>query len=155
MWVKTEHAYPSRAGLLPHKKPIEEILVGSGYLTRADLELALKTKPRGVCLIKHLVVSSLLSEDNLYEALSLQLGLALVPVEPHEVQRNIARSLPAHVIREWNVLPLKIESGSLLLASPDLPTEELREKLRQFTRLEIKVQLVTPTNFQRLAEAFL
>ncbi len=155
VWVKTEHAYPSRAALMPHKRPLEEILVGSGYLTESELRLAQATKPRGVRLAEYLVQAGFLSEEDLYEALSLQLGLALGKIDPAQVRLDVARSLPAHVVREWNVLPVRIEAGSLHLASPDLPTEELREALRRFTRLEIKVEVVTPTNFRRLCEALL
>jgi adsorption protein B len=155
VWVKTEHAYPSRVALLPHKRPLEEILVGSAYLEPRDLAYAQKSKPRGIRLSEHLVHLGMLSEEELSEVLSLQLGLALGKIESHEVRRHVARSLPAHVIREWNVVPVKIESGSLHLASPDLPTEELHEVLRRFTRLEIRVQLITPTNFRRLANELL
>ncbi len=155
VWVKTEHAYPSRVALLPHKRPLEEILTGSAYLDPADLAYAQKTKPRGIRLGEHLVHLGMLSEEELYEALSLQLGLALGKIEPRDVRRQVARSLPAHIVREWNVLPVKIEAGSLHLASPDLPTEELHEVLRRFTQLEIRVQLITPTNFRRLANELL
>ncbi len=155
VWVKTEHAYPSRAALLPHKRALEEILVGSDYLTSQELELAKATKPRGVRLAEHLVQAGFLTEDDLYEALSLQLGLALGKIDPDRVQLQVARSLPAHVVREWNVLPVRIEAGSLHLASPDLPTDELRDALRRFTRLEIRVEVVTPTNFRRLCEQLL
>jgi bacteriophage N4 adsorption protein B len=155
VWVKTEHAYPSRAGLLPHKKPLEEILLASRYLTVAELNIARETLPAGARLVEHLVSSGILAEEELYEALSLQLGLSLERLEPNEVRQNIARSLPARVVREWNVLPVRIESGRLHLASPDIPTDALEAELRRFTRLDIKVQLVTPANFQRLADALL
>ncbi|MCP5110952.1 MAG: glycosyl transferase family protein, partial [bacterium] len=82
VWVKTEHAYPSRVALLPYKRPIEEILVGSAYLTPDELELARRGKPRGVRLAEHLVHTGMLSEEELYEALSLQLGLALGEIHP-------------------------------------------------------------------------
>jgi len=155
VWVKTEHAYPSRAALLPHKQPLEEILVGSSYITEEQLLVARASKPRGIRLGEHLVHSGALTEDDLYEALSLQLGLALGKVDPNDVPRRVARALPAHVVREWNVLPVRIESGNLLLASPEVPTDELQRALRRFTRLEIRVQLITPTNFRRLAEQLL
>ena len=155
VWVKTEHAYPSRSALLPHKRSLEEILVGSEYLRPDELKQARKTKPAGVRLSEHLVQTGLLSENDLYEALSLQLGLALGRIEPHEVRRRVARSLPASVIREWNVLPVKIERGNLHVASSNLPTDELHAVLRSFTNLEIRVQLVTPANFRRLAEELL
>ena len=155
VWVKTEHAYPSRAALLPHKRPLGEILVGSGYLTAEELERARATKPSGVLLGHHLVRCGLLSEEELYEALSIQLGIDLGVIDPDQVSRDVARALPAHIVREWNVLPVRIESGNLCLVSPNPPNDELQNALRRHTRLEIRVQLVTPTNFRRLTEALL
>lgn len=155
VWVKTEHAYPSRAALLPHKRPLGEILVGSGYLTAEELDRARATKPAGVLLGHHLVQCGLLSEEELYEALSLQLGIDLGVIDPEHVPRQVARALPAHIVREWNVLPVRIESGSMYLVSPNPPNDELQRALRRHTRLEIRVQLVTPSNFRRLAESLL
>ncbi len=155
VWVKTEHAYPSRATLLPHKRTLDEILVGSGYLTPEQLAHARSTQPPGVSLPDYLMASGLASEEDVYGALSLQLGLAFGWIDPHTVHRRVARALPAHVVRKWAVLPVKIEAGNLHLASPEPPPEELPAALRRFTRLEIQVQLVTPSNFRCLAEALL
>ena len=83
------------------------------------------------------------------------MGLTLEKVDPNRVPRNVARTLPAHIVREWHVLPVRIESGNLLLASPEFPSDELRYALRRFTRLEIRVRLVTPTNFRLLEEQLL
>ncbi len=155
VWVKTDHAYPCRAALLPHKRPLAEILAGSGYLTTDQLAHALSTMPPGGELAEHLVRTGLLGEQEVYEAISLQLGLALGRIEPAEVHRNVARALPAAVIERWNVFPYRIEAGSLHLASPDLPSDELHEELRRLTRLDIRVELVTPSNFRVLSEELL
>ncbi len=155
VWVKTEHAYPSRIALMAEKRSLEEILLGSGYLSAAELLEAKASKPPQTGLEEHLVAGGWLEEEELCEVLSLRHGLPVNRIEPWQVRREVARSLPARVAREWRVLPVKVEPGSLHVASPDPPTEELEEKLRRFTRLEIRVQLVTPTNFQRLAETLL
>jgi hypothetical protein len=76
-------------------------------------------------------------------------------IDPSQVPRHVARALPAKIVREWSVLPVRIEAGSLHLASPNFPTDELEQALRRHTRLQIRVQLVTPSNFRRLAETLL
>jgi bacteriophage N4 adsorption protein B len=75
VWIKTEHAYPSRSALVEHKRKLGEILVGSAYVEEFDLLRALETQPAGVRLGEHLVRLGLLSEEDLYEALSLQQSL--------------------------------------------------------------------------------
>lgn len=154
-WVKTEHSYPTRAALLVHKRPLAEILVGSGHLNAATLHSALADCPEGTRLGEFLVASGALKEDALYAALSLQQGLPVVHVEVDQVARRVARALPERVLREWRVLPFQVVEGALLLASPELPTPELTAAIRYFTALEIRFHLVTPSEYQHLVDALL
>ena len=62
-WVKTEHAYPSRAALLPDRRRLGEILTGSGWITQLQLEAALASKPGSVRIGEHLVATGLLTEE--------------------------------------------------------------------------------------------
>ncbi len=155
VWLKTEHAYPSRNALVEHKRKLGEILVGSSYVTETDLEEALGRVPAGVRLGEYLVKLGRITEDELYEALSLQQSLPVGRLEPKAVSLQVARALPLHVVRDWRVLPYRIASGSIFLASPEIPTDELSRTLRGFTRLSIRFQLVTPQNFAELTAALL
>jgi adsorption protein B len=155
VWLKTDHNYPSRSALLGHKRKLGEILVGSAYVTQTELNEALETKPRGLRIGEHLVALGKLSEEDLYEALSLQQSLPLGRVEPVQVNANVARSLPRDVIRGWKVVPFRIAAGSMFLASPEIPTDQLSETLRGFTRMGLRFQLVTPGNFEELTSALL
>ena len=150
VWSKTEHAYPSRNALLEHKRRLGEVLTGSSYITEYELEEALRTQPAGVRIGEHLVRLGKLTEDELYEALSLQQGLPSGYIESAGVNVDIARSLPLHVSRNCKVLPYKISAGMIFLASPELPTDELNRELRNFTRLTPRYQLVTPSHFEQL-----
>jgi bacteriophage N4 adsorption protein B len=155
VWVKTEHAYPSRSALVEHKRKLGEILAGSAYVPEADVRRALETQPAGVRLGEYLVQLGKISEDELYEALSLQQSLPSGRLEPWVISTNVARALPRRVARDWKVLPFRISSGNLFLASPEIPTDELSRVLRGFTRLSLRFHLVTPENFEELAESLL
>jgi len=154
-WVKTEHSYPTRTALLVHKRPLGEIMVASGKVAAATLEHAMKTCPRGTRLGDYLVANGELSERDLYDALSLQQGLPVARVDSQQVPSRIARALPEKLAREWRVLPFRVADGSLLLASPDLPTSAMTAALRPFTSLEIRFHLVTPTEYETLVDALL
>jgi bacteriophage N4 adsorption protein B len=154
-WVKTEHSYPTRSALLAHKRPLGEILVGSGHLNAATLHSALAACPQGSRFGEFLVVSGMLKEEALYEALSLQQGLPVAHVEVHQVAPNVARALPQRVAREWRVLPFQVAEGSLLVASPELPTPQRTAAIRSFTTLEIRYHLVTPSEYEHLVDALL
>jgi adsorption protein B len=155
VWFKTEHAYPSRNALTEHKRKLGEILVGSAYLEDDDFRKALATQPVGLRIGEYLVKLGKLSQEDLYEALSLQQSLPTGRLEPMDISANIARALPRHLIRDWRVLPFRIAAGSMFLASPDIPTDELSRTLGGFTRLGLRFHLVTPANFEELASSLL
>ncbi len=152
-WIKTSHAYPTLAALREHKRKLGEILVTSSWISQQDLDHALASQPAGLRLGEHLVLTGLISEDDLYDALSLQQGLPAGKLLPREVRRNAVRALPRGLTSRYRVLPFKIDSGALFLASPEIPTQDLTDELRGFTRLELRFHLVTPSNFEELEES--
>ena len=151
-WLKTEHGFPSRTALASHKRRLGEILTGSGYIDASELTMALDTKPPELRLGEYLVMQGRLTVDELYEALSLQQGLPAGAVHAADIAPNAARALPRHVIRNWRVLPFRIASGSLHLATPEIPTDETTRQLRGFTGLDVRFQLVTEENFEKLLQ---
>ncbi len=155
VWVKTEHAYPSRTALCAHKRMLGEILVGSGYLEPAKLEYALATQPAGMRIGEYLVQLQVISADDLYEALSLQQSVPAGRIPPIEISPRVARALPIKVVRQWKVLPYRVAAGNLFLASPEIPTDEMSLAIRAFTSMSLRFQLVTPANFEELTQAFL
>jgi bacteriophage N4 adsorption protein B len=152
-WIKTEHAYPNRAALMEHHRPLEEILTGWGYLDPAILNAALSSKPADRPLAAHLLKSGAISEKHLYAAISLEQNLPLG--KPEEVKASVTRSFPAEVSRRWQVLPFKVAAGSLHVAGPEPPTEAMHEELSAFSSMEIRFQLVTPTEFEELTKEYL
>jgi len=155
VWVKTDHAFPNRAALLGDKRRLGEILVGSAYLTTVALNSALQTRPAAVRLGEHLVRSGWLDEDSLYRALSLQQGLPVSDVEPVDVPVAVARAIPEHVVKKWQVMPFRVAEGSMHLATSDVPSNEMSSALRSFTSLEIRFHLVKPAVFEKLTHTLL
>lgn len=155
LWIKTEHSYPSRDLLMEHKRRLGEVLVGSQYITQEDLEEALANQPAHLRIGAYLVQTGKLTEDELYEALSLQQNLPVYKLSAEDVSGAAARSLPARISRRWKVLPFKIAAGSLFVAGPQLPSDEMSADLRRFSSLEVRFQLLTPTDYEKLAAAFL
>lgn len=150
VWLKTEHAYPTRNALAEHRRRLGEILVGSGYIDESQLAAAIVNQPAGVRLGEHLVAQGAISQQDLYEGLSLQQSLPTGDLALDSVDAPVARLLPRRLIREWRVLPFLIDSGNLFLASPELPTDEMTQAVRRFTSLSLRFHLVTPANFENL-----
>jgi adsorption protein B len=152
-WVKTDHAYPGRAALVTDRKGLGEILVGSGWITAAELNTALATRPEGCRLGEYLVQLGAIAEDDLYGALSVQNNLPLG--RPQTISPAVTRVVPAQLARQWRVLPFRITAGELYVATPELPASEIQDGLRRFSSLEIRFHLVTQSEFDAMTAEFL
>ena len=155
VWLKTDHAYPNRAALMSDHRRLGEILVGSQHVAAEVLETALASQPPGIRIGEHLVHLGKLTENDLYECLSLQQNLIFQVLDGAQISRTVARSLPADVSRKWKVLAFKVAAGQLFVAGPNVPTDELNEELHRISSLEIRFHLVTPDNFETLVQQFL
>ncbi len=153
VWLKTEHAYPSRSALIEPRRPLQDILVESLYLTQEQMQAAVACKPEGRKLPAHLLKLGLITEEHLYRALSVEQNLPLG--KPESVSAGAARSIPANLARKWQVLPFKIAAGHLHVASAEAPCDEMQADLRVFSSLELQFQLITPTDFADLARQYL
>jgi adsorption protein B len=154
-WLKTDHAYPTRGALAGHKRRLGEILACAAWITERELDFALTSQPAGTRIGEHLIGLGKITEDDLYAALSQQQSLPLDKLDPRQISPLIARSLPRDIVRTWKVLPYRIASGSMFLATPELPTDELNRTLRGFTQLDLRFHLVTPANFDQLTKVLL
>jgi adsorption protein B len=154
-WSKTEHVYPTRGELRTQQRLLGEILVAAGCLSPELLREALQNVPKGQRIGEYLVQTGRITEDDLYQALSVQQSLPAGRLEPKQVSRNLARSLPRRVMERWKVLPYRVVEGNLFLASPEVPSDEMNSALRPFTRMTLRFQLVTPRNFEELKSSLL
>jgi bacteriophage N4 adsorption protein B len=154
-WVKTEHAYPNRAALMSKRKRLGEILTGSQWITPEELAKAVASRKPGERLGEYLVKQGLISESDLYAALSLQNNLPLGKPDESAVSIPVTRTLPAAVSRRWHAIPFRISAGELYIAGSELPDEEMQKEIRLFSSLELRFQLVTPSEFDELARQYL
>jgi hypothetical protein len=53
------------------------------------------------------------------------------------------------------VLPFRIAAGELYVAGSEIPDDAMHGEIRKFSSLEIRFQLVTPSEYQELADQYL
>lgn len=154
VWLKTDHSYPAPVAALQRRR-LGEILVTAGRISEAQLEWALRTKPKALRLGEHLVHNRLLTEQQVYQALSLQASIPLLHIDPRRIRPSTARALPGHVVEQWRVVPYQVAGGFLFLACAESPTDGMKAELGRFTKLDIRLQLITASNFIELKQALL
>ncbi len=154
VWLKTDHTYPF-APQTSRPLTLNEVLIASKLVADGDLARAEETKPDDQKLEDFLLAGGWLSEEQLYGALSVAARLPLARVEPWRVRRHVARAFPQHIVDRWRVLPFRVAGGYLWVASAAAPEAELREQIEKLTRLPVRFQLVTPSNFEMLRQELL
>ncbi len=155
VWLKTEHSYPNRTALESTWKGLQEVLVGSGYISADTLARAIKLKGPDADLGQFLLENRLLSEEDYCEAASLCSGVYAQPsyINPAHVDRWAARSIPMRVQSKCKVTPIHIQGGQLYLATPQTPATHLIDEIQQHTRLKVSFRIVTPSNYAELRSA--
>ena len=150
VWQKTEHAYPAHAALALQRRDFKEILVDSGFISKEALAAAIQRIPSDANLGQYLFVRGLLSDEDLCRALSLFTGAAIGQFDPGSVKKGVRWSLPAHITRQFEVVPVAIRDGRLLIAGRQVPSNEQLETIKSFTSLAVEFRLTTQQNFQQL-----
>jgi bacteriophage N4 adsorption protein B len=152
VWLKTEHAYPSRDALMLHRRELTDVLVSSGFISE-EMQLRIRQEmPANADLPDFLLNNGNISDDDLCKALSLQSGVPSAHVDPGRVKPRIARSLPAHVEERFGIVPFGLQDGRLFVAGARVPPSSLAEELQAFTRLHVEFQLVTRQNYEELRQ---
>jgi adsorption protein B len=152
-WLKTDHHYPSRQMLMPHKRRLGQVLVEMRLLPQGQIEQALRSLPPGERLGEHLVRRRVLSESELYSALAAQQNLPFESLDATALTGEAFERLPLRWARRLEVIPVRVTHGRYLwVAGPELPDDGLAEQITRLTSLQARFQLITPTNYRRLRD---
>jgi adsorption protein B len=153
-WRKTEHHYPTYASAATGDRRLGQLLIRMRLISELDLRYALSTQPAGVPLGEYLVHLQKVSEEHLYQALSLQAGVEFGAPGTAEWGHRALQSLPLAAIRRWCVLPYRIDTGQLHVLSPYVPTDAMVQDLAKYCSLVLRFRLVRPSEFQHLVDRF-
>ena len=135
-------------------KPLGEILVDLGYVTREDVQNALsKQRIGGGRLEDTLVQSGKISPEMLARSLAMQLGYEFVeenvPVDPF-----VVTLVPEGTIRRYNVMPLRLEGSAVVLAMKDPRHIFALDDIRLITGREIRPAVATEETLIRLINRY-
>ena len=150
VWLKTEHAYPNRQALNPYARDLAEVLTDLKLISPDALAGALARKPAETRLGEFLISESLLTWDRLYRALSVLSSYPTARIGVSDVEMSVARSLPRSLMCEASLQPVRLGEQSMIIATSEIPPDELLPMVRRFTRRVPVFVLVTPSNLDEL-----
>jgi type IV pilus assembly protein PilB len=131
-----------------HRQPIGELLTDAGFVhdTGVHRGLAAREDRPDARLGSVLVATGEITEDELYRALSQQLGVAYVRLGEFDVEAAALASLPPDIARARRALPLMFHEGQLVIATDDPADNDKLSTLRFRTPKPIEVVLASPTD---------
>jgi type IV pilus assembly protein PilB len=135
-------------------KPLGDILVDLGYVSREDVQNALsKQRVGGGRLEDTLVQSGKISPEMLARSLAMQLGYEFVE-EGVSVDPFVVTLVPEGTVRRYNVMPLRLEGSAVVLAMKDPRHVFALDDIRLITGREIKPAVATEDTLLRLINRY-
>ncbi len=124
------------------KKRLGELLIESGMITEDVLRTALAIqKGSGMKLGEVLIREKFLSEEQILQAVEMQLGIPAIDLNKVNIRQEIIDILPDNLVRKYNVLPVDLINGQLMVAMSDplnyYAIEDIRAVSGYLTRVSI------------------
>ena len=127
------------------KRRLGDILVEQGVITPIQLDEALqRQRLTGDMLGRTLVSLGYGEEQDVIDALGLQLGMEKVDLAKVAVADDILRLVTGDVARFYNVIPLRVADGALIVAMADPLNLQTLDDLQQITGMEVRGAISNP-----------
>lgn len=137
------------------RKRLGEILLEAQKIRPEDLQKALQEQRKtGEKLGKVLVRLGLISEREIIEVLSSQLGTSIVDLEKTEIPPEVIRLVPEELANEHMVIPCGRHLNVLKLATSDPLDIAAIDEIARVTKMEIEPLLATEVQIRRALEKY-
>jgi len=134
---------------------ISRLLHRTGLLSEEQVETLLEQAQLSGKSITELVVEEgFVAEDAFLEALSSVLNIPFMRLGSQEIDQSVLDRLPTKVVFQYNVIPLSVDNGALLVASNDALNASLLDALRLACGMRVKIVLSTSVDIAKASRRF-
>ncbi len=131
------------------RKDLGEILVESKLITKEQWQQALALQQRDGTKIEYILVEQgWITRQQLAMFVSMQLNIPFVNLKRQEVHANAVELIPESIARRYQVLPLEIADGALVVAMEEPANIEALDVLAAFTKKRIEPVLAIGQDIQ-------
>lgn len=129
------------------QKQLGELLVDCKLVTRENVEEALAIqKEKGGLLGQILVSLGYASEEAIAQALTAQYGFPYLPLGGYEIDAEVARIIPIHVAKQYNLVAVDRVGGILTVVMSNPLNMEAIEDVEMITHFKVQVFVTTSTD---------
>jgi len=126
------------------KTELGQMLLTDKIITEEQLNTALeKQKSTKKNLDDILVESGLVTAYQIAETLSRHLGIPFIKLPDYEIKLEIIQALPENIIRNYQIIPVKIEQNTLYVAMPDPLNLIALDEIRMVSKYKISPMIAT------------
>jgi len=137
------------------RKQLGQMLIESGKLTDAQLRDALEYQREHKMFLGRAVISmGLLTDHELLEILSNQLGLPSLELMKYNIDDSALAMVPEEFARKHNIIPLFALPDSLTIATSDPLNIEVIDELSRTLNVEVSLVLATEMDIERAVDIY-
>ena len=127
-----------------------EVLVGEGLTSEAEIHVALsqQKKQKGKRLGEVLVDLGMVDESAIARVLANRLGLPFIDLDSTDIESDALAEIPARVIREQQVFPIRADIETLTVAMGDPLSSEAIDAVRFTCKKRVVEVVATPTQLK-------
>jgi type IV pilus assembly protein PilB len=127
-------------------KPLGEILVERGVISRAKLEEVLAfQKEKGLLFGEALVQMKLCTEDDVVQALTCQYGFPYLPLANYEIAPEVVATVPFELCKRYSLVPIDKIGRSLTLAMANPLDVQALDEVEKVTSCSVQAFVSTAT----------
>jgi hypothetical protein len=133
------------------RSDLQNILLASGAISRVQLESAQEyAKAVGLSLKDAISQKGFVATDVIMQAYAQSMGLPFLDLSDLTIDDSLLPHISAVMARTHSVVPVMIENGQLLLASPNPLNLQIEEDLKFRLEMSIRMVLCTPADINRI-----
>ena len=134
---------------------LRQLLAQTGLLTGTQIEELLQI-PRGPgeSLVTMLVKSGAVLEEKLLQELAKVLHLSFTKIADTEIDEAVRSRVPTKVVFQYNVMPMRADNGTLVVAANDPFNLAMLESIRLVAKCRVQLALSTEADIAKALKRY-
>ncbi len=140
---------------MAERKKLGELLVEAGAVTEEQVHRALLSgRQKKLRIGEALVALGFTSEEKVARALCKQVGLPFVDLIKNRIPPATVALLPAEIVREHRIIPVKKTPGAVIVAISDPDLSYMLDDLRFQLDVDLRPALTTPAGISHALKTY-
>lgn len=125
-------------------KPLGELLIDLGVITRDSLDKALQTQKQKDGLIGEILVEmGAAKEEDIAQVLTVQYGFPYLPLSNYDISPEIIKIVPVKIAKAYSLIPIDKIGNNLTLAMSNPLNSQAIEDVETACRCTVQVFIAT------------